>query len=185
MSREYDNYLKEHIGGMAEAYFWLENHVPDAVPKSVRDISYEFTFDHDESKFEAEEYHPYDAYFYGDKSYKVVQEFDYAWLHHIHHNPHHWQYWVLINDDEKDGTRALKMPDRYVIEMICDWWSFSFRKGDLYEIFTWYDAHKDRMILHKETREQVEYILSEIRKELDAEKERNEMVIGEAKEETE
>ncbi|MFR1480703.1 MAG: DUF5662 family protein [Hydrogeniiclostridium mannosilyticum] len=32
-------------------------------------------------------------------AHAVVQAFQRAWLLHIHRNPHHWQHWVLINDD--------------------------------------------------------------------------------------
>lgn len=174
MSREYDEYLKEHVGGVSAAYLWLENYIPEVIPDEVKVGAWDFTFNHDRSKYSPEEYHPYDAYFYGNKSYKVVNDFNYAWLHHIHQNPHHWQYWVLINDDEKDGTIALEMPERYVIEMICDWWSFSHKTGDLYEIFKWYDDNKERMILHDATRKKVEYILQKIKETLDEMKERGE-----------
>ena len=33
----------------------------------------------------------------------------------------------------------LEMPYDYIIEMICDWWSFSWQSGNLYEIFKWYE----------------------------------------------
>lgn len=115
-----------------------------------------------------EEYEAYDRYFYGNPSFKAKQEFNYAWLHHIHHNSHHWQYWVLQNDD--DGEEVLEMPYHYVVEMICDWWSFSWSKGNLDEIFEWYEKHKD-MKLHPETRKLVEEILGRIKKELENEKE--------------
>ena len=72
-----------------------------------------------------------------------------------------------MNDDPKEGTIALDMPDEYIIEMICDWWSFSWRSGDLTEIFKWYDDHKNRMILHERTRASVELILTMIKYKLD------------------
>ena len=99
---------------------------------------------------------------------KVKIDFDYAWLHHIHQNPHHWQHWVLVNDDE--GSYALEMPKEFVYEMICDWWSFSHKTGNLYEIFDWYKAHSKKMILHENTRKLVEEILDKIKSELDREK---------------
>jgi hypothetical protein len=124
---------------------------------------------HDASKYTDEEYKAYDDYFYGIKTKKVKNDFDYAWLHHIHQNPHHWQHWVLINDE--DGTYALEMPENYVIEMISDWWSFSHKTGNLSEIFEWYKSHKKNMILHENTRKLVEEILDKIKKELDKEAE--------------
>ena len=125
---------------------------------------------HDFSKTDVSEYKAYDKYFYGNnRSYQVVQEFNEAWLHHIHHNPHHWQYWVLINDDPKEGTITIRMPYNYIIEMICDWWAFSWVKDDLTEIFKWYDEHKNYMKLHDETRKTVESILNKIKNKLDEE----------------
>lgn len=50
--------------------------------------------------------------------------------------------------------------------MICDWWAFSWGKGSLYDIFDWYDQHKTYMILHNDTRELVEDILSGIKAKL-------------------
>ena len=60
------------------------------------------------------------------------------------------------------------MPLEYVIEMIADWWSFSFRSGNIREIFSWYDKHKE-MKLHPKTRKLVEDILERIKVELDKE----------------
>lgn len=67
-----------------------------------------------------------------------------------------------INDDDSDVPVALDMGYSYIIEMICDWWSFSWKTGNLYEIFSWYDSHKERMILHKKTKKTVETILVQI-----------------------
>ena len=159
MSWEYDNYLEEHVTNVANAYMWLHKNIPIVL---LPEYEYGHIIrSHDKSKYESTEYDAYDAYFYGkNKSYQVVQEYNYAWLHHIHNNPHHWQYWVLINDE--DGTVALDMPYNYIIEMICDWWSFSWKLGDLREIFIWYDEHKNSMILSDETRKTVEDILNKI-----------------------
>ena len=74
---------------------------------------------HDMSKFQLKEYDAYDKYFYSNRTKEVEKAFNYAWLHHIHANPHHWQYWVLKHDDEPE--EALEMPVEYVYEMIADW----------------------------------------------------------------
>ena len=58
------------------------------------------------------------------------------------------------------------MPDEYIIEMICDWWSFSFKKGDLKEIFNWYEEHEKYMKLSDYTRRRVCAILSLIKSKL-------------------
>ena len=111
----------------------------------------------------------YDAYFYGNnRSYEVVQRYQRAWLLHIHRNPHHWQYWILIHDDMEDGEleTILEMPYDYIIEMICDWWSFSWQSGNLYEIFKWYEEHAKYIRLHSNTKVVVEHILNKIHQKL-------------------
>ena len=113
----------------------------------------------------------YDAYFYGNnRSYEVVQRYQRAWLLHIHRNPHHWQHWILIHDDMEDGEleTVLEMPYDYIIEMICDWWSFSWQSGNLYEIFKWYEEHSKYIKLAQTTKITVEYILDNMKKKLQA-----------------
>lgn len=162
MTVNYENYLDQHKLNVMNAYNWIRQNISSDIGIGGN------IFLHDESKYTDEEYDAYDAYFYGGKLTKEVKDnFDYAWLHHIHNNPHHWQYWVLINDNPNNGIVALDIPYKYVIEMICDWWSFSWRTGNLYEIFNWYDKHKDYMILSNNTRKLVEDILAQIKKKLD------------------
>lgn len=166
MSIEYDNYLSEHRTNVGRGIDWFKRNLPDAF--DCDSFYSPIGWDHDFSKNSVEEYDAYDQYFYGKRRTRTVEEdFNKAWLHHIHHNPHHWQHWVLVNDSPEEGTVALRIPHRYVIEMICDWWAFSWSKGNLYEIFDWYDKHKTYMVLHKDTRELVEEILGRIKDKLD------------------
>ena len=163
MSKAYDTYIEKHRDNVRKAYGWLKTNLPtlfDGKPESDWNID----FNHDCSKFDADEYDAYDIYFYGNnRSYAVVEAFRRAWLLHIHRNPHHWQHWILINDDPNEGEILLEMPYNYIIEMVCDWWSFSWQKGDLSEIFDWYDEHSEYMKLAPNTRKTVEDILWEIR----------------------
>ena len=178
MSVAYDMYLKDHVTNVKRAFDWMADHdifapksdilTADRIKEIVRrQISY-----HDASKWESTEYDAYDDYFYGtEKTEEVKEDFNYAWLHHIHKNDHHWQHWVLLQDDDSDKPIGLEMIITDVYEMIADWWSFSFKDGDLYEIFNWYADHSDKMILHKNTRKDVDDILDRIQKALDKEKE--------------
>lgn len=183
MSNAYDTYIAEHKAAVASAFNWIEEKLPDILlPGFTGTYKWNTCFEHDESKYLTEEYDAYDNYFYGNKSYEAKKRFDQAWLHHIHANPHHWQHWILFEDDPTSDKpyKALDMPDAYIVEMICDWWSFSFRSGDLYEIFKWYDDHKKIMILSDKTRDRVEYILDRINTKLDEEMEKedeNETVV--------
>lgn len=167
MSKEYDKYLQEHRSNLCFGLEWLKQNLPEVL-EGAYNIDWLVQNAHDHSKYESEEYNAYDTYFYTNiKSYRVQQDFQLAWLHHIHHNPHHWQHWVLVNDDPAEGTVCLEMPRCYIIEMICDWWSFSWAKNDLTGIFRWYDEHRERMLLTKNTREAVEDILSKMAEKLD------------------
>lgn len=167
MSIAYDNYLVEHKNNVFRGYNWLMENLPDIIPFDV-DASNNIGVYHDQSKFSKEEYDAYDAYFYsGNRSYSVVQDFNKAWLHHIHNNPHHWQHWILINDNPYEGEVILEMPYPYILEMICDWWAFSWAKDNLYEIFTWYETRKKYIKLHPDTRKAVESILDKIKAKLE------------------
>lgn len=167
MGKQYDTYLKEHIRNVRKAAEWMITHYIVTDSRVIEKLK-ETVLDHDMSKWSDAEYDAYDAYFYGEdgRTEKVKEAFDGAWLHHIHENPHHWQHWVLINDD--DGTKALEMPLWYVYEMIADWWSFSWKNENRYEIFNWYADHSEKMILHKNTRKLVDDILDRIETELNS-----------------
>ena len=168
MSLAYCEYLDQHISCVDKGIRWFLENRPDILRDfglSVEDVRICI---HDQSKFSVEEFAPYDKYFYGkEKTPEVKENFNYAWLHHIHHNPHHWQYWVLIHDEPNEQTEALAMPSIYILEMVCDWWAFSWAKGDLTEILKWYDEHKDHMILHTETRKKIDILLGAIREYTD------------------
>lgn len=155
---KYNDYLEEHISNVKKGYEWLVKN--DIIDINQATNAYHNVYEHDQSKYSPSEWLEYANYFYGEQTEKVKERFDYAWLHHIHNNPHHWQYWVLINDD--DGTKVLDIPEEYIIEMICDWWAFSWKSGNLYEIFDWYDDHKDKMIISNNSKTIVEDLLHKI-----------------------
>jgi coproporphyrinogen III oxidase len=52
------------------------------------------------------------------------------------------------------------MPQEYISEMVADWTGASMAQGYGSDVRPWYDQHKDDMILHPDTRKQVEKILS-------------------------
>ncbi len=52
---------------------------------------------HDLSKFRPSEWRPYAETFYGHGGETMA--FDAAWLKHQHRNDHHWQHWILRQDD--------------------------------------------------------------------------------------
>lgn len=152
MKNEYDNYLYNHINNVKRGFSWICKYAPEIVADVNTNDLYSQLEKHDMSKYSEEEYLPYALYFYGeDKTDEIKQEFDAAWLHHQHCNPHHWQYWCLINDSDQPKINAQDMPKNYIIEMLCDHWSFSWSKGDLTEIFRWVNDNIDDMILSDNT----------------------------------
>ena len=168
MSVAYAKYLDQHISNVAKGYEWIKNNLPDILEGCGDGCEFQICRMHDASKFGDAEYEAYDQYFYGrEKTPEVKQNFNLAWLHHIHHNPHHWQHWVLINDNPGEGMVVLDMPYHYILEMICDWWAFSWAGDNLQEIFSWYDRHKDYMKLSDKTRATVEDILGKIKAKLE------------------
>ena len=132
---------------------------------------------HDLSKFLPSEWFPYMNHFYGKKGgditkgrdetgyYKPTDTgdkvFDFAWLLHQKRNRHHWQWWILPEDE--GGLKVLEMDEKDRLEMICDWVGAGkaqghFPKGGdrFTEVRKWYIKHKDKMNLHSNTRKWVE-----------------------------
>lgn len=172
MSKEYNEYLSKHVGAVQKAAEWMADNL--AIVQGMTDEE-KYAFEqavrkHDDSKWQVQEYVPYYAYLYGKPD---EDAFNRAWLHHIHNNPHHWQHWLLMNDDgkyrEPDKVIPLEMPEVCALEMVADWWSFSWRSGNLTEMFGWYEDHRENIILHQNTRKFVESVLSEIREKLASE----------------
>lgn len=101
-------------------------------------------FMHDWSKFSFSEFFNSAKYYTGDRSpidnEKDEKGYSYAWLHHRGRNPHHWEYWI---DNLSAGGEPLKIPIKYVKEMICDW----IGAGKAYDFDNWnYNVPFDRFI---------------------------------------
>lgn len=171
MIQDYDNYLEEHIKNVKIAFEWMLINIPelfkDYDSEYLGEVLLNRIDQHDKSKYSEEEYFDYCEYFYGSNkdTKETLENFNAAWLHHQHYNPHHWQHWVLRQDDGE--TIALEMPFEYICEMVADWWAFSWKNNDLYEIFSWYDNNTEKHIFHENTKSQVENILNMIRNKLD------------------
>lgn len=112
---------------------------------------------HDWSKLTPAEWGPYVRTFY-DKPRARVGEFDAAWLHHQHANPHHWQHWLLQEDD--GGLKTLRMPEPLVREMVADWMGAGRAITGKWEVESWYRANQSKIRLHPDTRHMVERLLA-------------------------
>jgi hypothetical protein len=107
---------------------------------------------HDWSKLGLAEWGPYVRSFYGEqgRTEKVRADFDRAWLHHQHRNPHHWQHWLLREDD--GPIKALPIPEKFVREMVADWMGAGRAITGKWEVGSWYAANRDKIVLAPETR---------------------------------
>ena len=173
MSKEYNKYLYKHKVFVCVGYYFLENlYSPNSSgeTKFHRNLRVEQLLRHDKSKTSVFEYNPYDKYFYskGKLDQKAIDDYELAWNNHIHENPHHWQYWVLINDE--DGVKPLPMERRYILELLCDWMSFNITPIEPYGTFKlnahklkqyWKD-HENTMILHPKTRSSIKYMINKL-----------------------
>jgi len=132
---------------------------------------------HDMSKFRLDEFIPYARFFYGKYvSYedmpkflsmdyskiltkeKIEDDFDIAWLKHIHRNKHHWQYWLLQEDD--GNLKKLRMEGKYVDEMIADWNGAGMAINGKNNTREWYLKNRDNINLNGRTRHIVETCLN-------------------------
>lgn len=117
---------------------------------------------HDLSKFRPCEWIPYANYF-GDRPpidpkkgyYKPTttgdDAFDFAWLQHQKLNDHHWQWWILPEDN--GGVKILPMSKVAGQEMMCDWIGASKAqgRGGMSSVAEWYEENKHKMQLHRNT----------------------------------
>jgi hypothetical protein len=149
---DYKKYIEEHKERVEQFAEWLLTNLPDLFENVDTDDFIELIAEHDESKFSEPEFEPYAQKWCGDG--KKTREYELAWEHHYMNNEHHPEYW--------DGE---DMPYIYILEMICDWGSFSIASGDMKELSDFYfnkakaDSEKN---LSDATQEIIEDILSRI-----------------------
>lgn len=107
---------------------------------------------HDWSKMSPAEWGPYVRSFYGKqgRTRAVRAAFDAAWLHHQHRNPHHWQHWLLWEDD--GPVKALEMPAGLAREMVADWMGAGRAITGRWDVASWYEANRDTIVLAPRTR---------------------------------
>lgn len=113
---------------------------------------------HDWSKFTPSEWYGYaNNFFSGKKTDGTRSRFMYSWNAHQKRNKHHWNYWVCLGDGSKNTV--LKMPERFVREMVADWAGASMAIRGFDDTLNWYTANREKMQLHPETRELVEQLI--------------------------
>lgn len=150
--KEYKDYVIAHKARVMKFADWLEDNLPDIFEGVDLDTFWDLIREHDDSKFSEEEFEPYAQKWFGDG--KKTFEYEEAWKHHWMNNEHHPEFW--LGED---------MPYIYILEMLCDWGSFSIDKGDIGELSDYYfsEAKDDEeKNLSEATKEIIEDILSKI-----------------------
>ena len=113
---------------------------------------------HDMSKYSPTEFIPGVKFFIGTRSPNELERDEYgyslAWMHHKGRNKHHFEYWTDYNTKTR-RMEPVKMPLRYVIEMVCDRIAASkIYQGknykDSYPLEYFYRGKPNR-IIHEET----------------------------------
>lgn len=142
--RQYNEYLKGHIGNVSEALELL-NTLDIQFVKDNYDELKDICSKHDASKYEDVEYVPYREHFYpiNDEEKLKSEAFEQACRHHIKNNKHHWDYWVNDNNE-------LEIPDEqeyklHCVERCCDWLAMANQHDEVSN--EWYYANKDAMIM--------------------------------------
>ncbi len=127
---------------------------------------------HDMSKFGRIEFGSSARYFQGTSSpinaEKIARGYSPAWQHHKGKNRHHWEYWT---DFYNRKLIVLRMPPKYLMEMVCDWVGAgkAYNKGH-WTIDTfreWYAAHRQKMVLHPHTLAYIEDLVANAKDERD------------------
>lgn len=145
-------YILEHKANVSKFADWLKENLPELFENIDLELFDEMIEEHDDSKFSEEEFEPYAQKWFGDK--KKTLEYEEAWKHHWMNNEHHPEFW--LGED---------MPLIYILEMICDWGSFSMKSGNIKELSDfYYNKAKDdeEKNLSDNTKAIIEEILNKI-----------------------
>ena len=122
---------------------------------------------HDMSKFSPSEFLVGARYWQGNRSPNNAEReaigYSSSWLHHKGRNKHHYEYWIDYSLKPRRCMAGMKMPLRYVNEMIMDRIAASkVYEGERYtqhSPLAYYEQGKGAYLIHEETRELLELIL--------------------------
>ena len=121
---------------------------------------------HDLSKYSLKELSQY-KYYTGKQSPHATmrEQFGYStsWYHHRNRNKHHWEYWI----DSLEDKKAVKIPYKYVIEMVCDMagagYAYNKEKWQPKDVLAYWKLHDGpHRIINPKTRELFEYLLRKL-----------------------
>lgn len=130
---------------------------------------------HDWSKFSRHEFGRYARWHHGDPELRDKGEWAAAWQHHMHHNAHHPEFWLLawhgapdfyevdcVGERVIDNIIVLPMPMTYVREMVADWLAASKTYTGDWNMARWLGQNGPKMRLHSVTVDRVHEVLLDI-----------------------
>ena len=120
---------------------------------------------HDLSKFSPIEFLESVKFYQGGKSSpipvaKKTQGYSLSWQHHKGRNPHHYEYWT--DNYDNNGLTKIKMPYKYVLELIADWLSagktYNGKNFTIKQEIDWWNNCKDSKAINDETKLLISYL---------------------------
>ncbi|MCR5267422.1 MAG: DUF5662 family protein [Lachnospiraceae bacterium] len=131
---------------------------------------------HDLSKYSPAEFFVGMKYYQGYRSpnnaEREAKGYSSAWLHHKGRNKHHYEYWVDYAAAEGIGAVPIRMPARYLVEMVMDRIAASKTyNGDKYTDdmpLRYFLKGKPVIVMHKDTKRELEFLLYMLAKQGEA-----------------
>jgi len=139
IAQDYLDSLKLHIESVHKA-------------AKIIGLAHHHVMNHDASKFSPKEFIGYALHFKGGGAPDL---FSTAWLHHIHHNPHHWQHWIFPDGYTPKGSSVengcVEMPRIYALEMVADWMGASYAYTNSWDMGEWLSKNTPKIRIHSKT----------------------------------
>lgn len=181
--RMYDRYLLKHNMFVMLAWELIKKVCADApfinntvIDKVNRDVSM-----HDVIKFSPEEYEAYRIKHYPTRAEKqgdfrkILEDYDKAWTHHVHHSPHHWENWLTMyyrNRRTAGEEKALEEATVHCLHMLADWIGIFLQNenGDSKTLKGWWEENKNVIPLPEWALKIVDYVYDKIAKIVNADR---------------
>ncbi len=122
---------------------------------------------HDMSKYSPTEFIPGVRYYQGTASpnnqERLKNGVSKAWLHHKGRNKHHFEYWIDYSQDENHTMSGMRMPRKYVAEMLADRIAaskvYNKKAYTNHHPLEYYLKGKDHYMIHPQTQKELEFLL--------------------------
>lgn len=154
----YYNYIKEHVDNIILAYNLFGYALYEKFKYRVTPNEMETRLlMHDSSKFSRYEFNGYRQNFYPYNGKTPVNSiFQKAWEHHYIINGHHPEHYRT--EYENGDEYYLAMPDRYIFEMLLDWFAMSIKFHNRPDVWFLEKGSKE-LKFHKDTAEKIYEIM--------------------------